>query len=68
MLFGKLKNINNRMGGDDMEIKYVQNGEKGRTCADCKHFERDVNMQGAGKCFGNEVSAEGGCNFFEARD
>ncbi|HOO28557.1 MAG TPA: hypothetical protein PLU43_08835 [Lachnospiraceae bacterium] len=51
-----------------MEIKYVQNGEKGRTCADCKHFERDVNMQGAGKCFGNEVSAEGGCNFFEARD
>ncbi len=51
-----------------MEIKYVPKGEKGKTCADCKHFERDTDMQGMGKCFGQEVIEEGSCNFFESKE
>lgn len=51
-----------------MEIKYISNGEEGKTCLDCKHFERDVNMEGVGKCFGNEVKAEGSCNYFETKE
>jgi len=51
-----------------MEVKYVPKGEEGKTCADCKHFERDIDMQGMGKCFGHEVMAEGSCNFFEPRE
>lgn len=51
-----------------MEIKYVTKGEEGRSCKDCKHFDRDINLQGRGKCFGNEVLVEGSCNFFEAKE
>lgn len=50
-----------------MDIKYIPNGEEDKTCADCKHFERDINMQGMGKCFGREVLAEGSCNFLNLR-
>ena len=51
-----------------MDIKYVPKGEEGKTCADCKHFESEADKQDIGKCFGHEVSAEGGCNFFEPKE
>jgi hypothetical protein len=50
-----------------MEVNYVPQGEKGRTCADCKNFEAEIKSQGVGKCFGKEVAAGGSCNFFEAK-
>jgi hypothetical protein len=50
-----------------VEINYVQKGEKGRTCADCKNFQKETEGQGIGKCFGKEVQAAGSCNFFEAK-
>jgi hypothetical protein len=46
-------------GGVNMDIKYIPKGEEGKRCIDCKHFERDNNMQGIGKCFEKEVLAEG---------
>ena len=55
-------------GGVNMDIKYIPKGEEGKSCADCKHFERDSNMQGMGKCFGKEVLAGGSCNFFEPKE
>jgi len=45
-----------------MDVKYVAKGEKGKTCADCKHFQTEG--AGKGKCFGYEVVAEGSCNLF----
>jgi hypothetical protein len=50
-----------------MEIKYVQKGEKGKTCADCRNFEAELASQGVGRCFGKEVLAAGSCNFFEKK-
>lgn len=55
-------------GGVNMDIKYIPKGEEGKSCKDCKHFDRDNNMQGMGKCFGKEVLAEGSCNFFEPKE
>ncbi len=37
-------------------IWYTWIGDEGKGCADCKHFERDVNMQGIGKCFSKGVT------------
>jgi hypothetical protein len=50
-----------------MKIKYTETGEPGKTCADCKHFEEDENLNGIGKCFGYEVKASGSCNLFEPK-
>ena len=46
-----------------MDVKYEEKAGKGKTCADCKHFEDDED--GMGKCFGHQVAAAGGCNLFE---
>jgi len=51
-----------------MDVQYVEKGEIGRTCADCKHFEEDKNVPGIGKCFGQEVKAEESYNFFETKE
>lgn len=32
----------------DPDLKYVEKGEKGRTCAECKHFEAENNSSGNG--------------------
>jgi len=45
-----------------MDVKYVAKGEKGMTCADCKHFQ--AGNGGMGKCFGHDVVAQGSCNLF----
>jgi hypothetical protein len=50
-----------------MDVKYLQKGEKGKTCADCRNFEAEVKTQVFGKCFGNQVEASGSCNYFEAK-
>ena len=50
---------------DDMDVKYVEKGEKGKTCADCKHYEDEG--EGMGKCFGHEVMAAGSCNYFDPK-
>ncbi len=50
-----------------MEVNYVEQGEPGRTCAECKNFVPDTENEGVGKCFGYTVSAKGSCNLFEAK-
>jgi hypothetical protein len=50
-----------------MDVKYTPKGEKGRSCADCKHYEAEVSRQGLGKCFGREVVAAGSCAYFEPK-
>ena len=52
----------------DPDLKYVEKGEKGRTCAECKHFEEVSRNSGIGKCFGHDVKAEGSCNYFESKE
>jgi len=49
-----------------MEPNYKLPAEKGKQCQDCKSFER-VDAEN-GKCFGKDVKAEGGCNFFAAKE
>ena len=51
--------------GENMDVKYVEKGEKGKTCADCKHYEDEGD--GMGKCFGHEVMAAGSCNYFDPK-
>jgi len=48
-----------------MDVKYMEKGKKGETCADCKFFEKGDG--GTGKCFGHEVLAKGSCNMFAAK-
>jgi hypothetical protein len=48
-----------------MDVKYVEKGEKGKTCADCKSFQDEGSSKG--KCFGYEVAAQGSCNLFEKK-
>jgi hypothetical protein len=50
-----------------MDIAYVQKGEKGKTCADCRNFQDEIKGKGIGKCFGKEVQAAGSCNFFQPK-
>ena len=49
-----------------MEIKYVEKGESGKTCADCSFYQDKGD--GMGECFGHEVLATGGCNAFKAKN
>ncbi len=51
-----------------MEANYVQKGEEGRACEDCKHFEEDTSMQQMGKCFGKDVLSQGSCDYFEPKE
>ncbi len=49
-----------------MDVKYVEKGRPGKTCADCQFFEKtDADM---GKCFGHEVLAKGNCNMFKNKE
>jgi hypothetical protein len=48
-----------------MEVKYVVQGEPGKTCADCKNFKDTGN--GKGDCYGHEVLTAGSCNLFEKK-
>ena len=50
-----------------MDVKYVEQGEEGMTCADCRNFEAKDDDLAGGNCFGQEVRAAGGCNLFEAK-
>ena len=45
-----------------MDVKYVEKGTPGKTCADCKNYQDEDG--GMGKCFGHEVTAQGSCNMF----
>ncbi len=47
-------------------FKYIEKGEKGRTCADCKYFEAS-DTDPIGKCFGYEVYPEGSCDSFKPK-
>jgi hypothetical protein len=48
-----------------MDVKYTTKGPKGKTCADCKFFEKGD--AGLGKCYGIEVLAGGSCVMFNAK-
>jgi hypothetical protein len=48
-----------------VDVNYVEKGEPGKTCADCKNYQDEGS--GKGKCFGHETAAEGSCNFFETK-
>jgi len=48
-----------------MDIKYVEKGKPGETCADCSFFQDKGD--GMGECFGHEVMAVGSCNAFKAK-
>lgn len=50
-----------------MDVKYVEHGELGKTCADCRNFEAGKEDLAGGNCFGQEVRAAGSCNLFEAK-
>lgn len=53
----------------EMDVQYQPVApDPERSCKNCKHFEADFESGGAGKCFGKDVSAEGTCNVFEAKD
>jgi hypothetical protein len=47
------------------EVKYETEGPSGRQCRDCKFFETAEDST-KGKCFGNDVLAQGTCNMFAA--
>ncbi len=49
------------------EVKYVEEGEPGKTCADCKMFEPAAEEPSKGKCMGYDVQAKGSCNYFQAK-
>lgn len=49
-----------------MEVKYVEKGEPGKTCADCAMYKDKGN--GTGGCYGHEVSAVGSCNLFTRKE
>lgn len=51
----------------EQEVKYVPEGESGRTCADCKLFEPAAEDPSKGKCMGHDVEAKGSCNFFQGK-
>ncbi len=50
-----------------MDVKYVAQGEKGKTCNDCKHFQSENPQAAMGKCFGYDVAAQGSCNMFDSK-
>jgi hypothetical protein len=52
------------MSGD---VNYKKNGPKGRTCADCKHYEADKMNAKIGKCMGQDVEADATCDLFEPK-
>ena len=47
------------------EVKYVVQGEAGKTCADCKNNKDKDGV--TGDCYGHEVLAAGSCNLFEKK-
>ncbi len=47
------------------DFKYIEKGEKGRTCAECIYYEATTDA--VGKCFGYEVHSGGSCDSFERR-
>jgi hypothetical protein len=51
-----------------MEIIYQQKAEKGKQCQDCQSFTPESGSPSAGKCFGKDVVAEGGCMFFKKNE
>lgn len=53
------------MGND---IQYRKKGPRGRTCADCKHYEAESENRKTGKCMGQDVEEEATCNFFEPKN
>jgi hypothetical protein len=50
-----------------MEVKYVEKGEKGKQCIDCKNFMEEKKSSGIGKCFGYAVKARGSCKLFDPK-
>ena len=48
-----------------MEVKYVEKGEPGKTCADCAAY--NDKGDGKGDCYGHEVLAAGSCNMFQPK-
>lgn len=60
--------MNIRGGAATMEIKYIEKGKKGETCADCVIFQADKDDPKIGRCFSQQVNAEGSCNYFQAKE
>ena len=50
------------------EVKYIEEGEPGRRCADCELYEPSPFDPSKGKCIGYDVEARGSCNYFEAKE
>jgi len=48
-----------------MDVEYVEKGELGKTCADCKAYQDKGD--GKGECSGYEVAAQGSSNMFHAK-
>ena len=44
---------------EEIKVKYVPQGEPGKTCADCKLFTPDESNPGMGACHGHTVLAAG---------
>lgn len=50
-----------------MEPNYKSKADDpAKSCANCKNFEAE--SEGMGKCFGNDVSSEGTCDFFAPKE
>jgi hypothetical protein len=47
------------------DVKYVEKGEPGKTCVDCKNYKDKDGV--TGDCYGHEVLAAGSCNLFEKK-
>jgi hypothetical protein len=47
-----------------MEVKYEPQGPTGQQCRDCKFFEPSSDDPSKGRCFGQEVIAQGTCNMY----
>ncbi len=50
-----------------MDLKFTLSGPRGKTCADCSHFQAPKPGLLNGMCFNHEVPATAGCNFFRKK-
>ncbi len=48
----------------EMDVEYNPQGPLGQQCQDCQFFEPSGDDASRGKCYGQEVMAQGTCNMF----
>lgn len=52
---------------DEKNVNYQpETPDPSRACANCKNFEEESDNMG--KCFGNEVTNKGTCDFFAPKE